>query len=62
MKAVGKILGKNKVGFHQASLYIDRRWMVYTIANPIDCLRHEIGLFSFCPEDQFCKWIDPNKT
>jgi len=65
MRAVGKLIGKNSVGFHQAELNVNGNLVVYCVSN-MDEIPYQgnfnVGLFEFCPEDQFCKWIDPNKS
>ena len=63
MKAVGRLIGKNKMGYEQVELYVNGCWeSARCIYNPTECLGYEAGLFEFYADDQFCKWIDPNKA
>ena len=65
MKAIGEIVDrKSATGHSMVRMIIDGKW-----DNGCFCLDNEneipnghprFGLFEFCPEDQFCKWIDPN--
>jgi len=63
MRAVGRLIGRGRMGYEQAELYVNGVWQVWAISNYQDVPNMApVGLFSFCPEDQFCKWIDPNKS
>lgn len=76
MKAVGRIThvaanGRKTVTVHvpidddkSGSFRIKYAPVDYILSNANDIPKDhpEYGLFEFCVADQFCKWIDPNKS
>ena len=69
MKAVGRIThvaadGRKTVTVHvpiEDDKYAPVNYILSN-ANDIPKDHPEYGLFEFCVADQFCKWIDPNKS
>lgn len=59
MYAVGIVTAeKSATGHPTIKLLVNGKWHTWVLANDMPINEHNIGLFRFEPEDQFCYWVD----
>jgi len=63
MFAVGRITEQTSATGHpMVELSVDGRTSLWCLSNPMDIPLGTLdyGLFQFEPQDQFCRWVDPD--
>jgi len=61
MKAIGRVVAADAIGNLSIQMFYNGKWQdSYSLENR-QSNQPEYGLFEYEPQDQFCKFIDPNK-